>query len=110
MKKLLTILLMFFLVTSGIGQTTSPKEFYQERAKRQRSTATVMAVAGTAALGLGLLIGNRTESTFDDAAVGAIVGAVGVLTMLGSIPVYIASGINRRKAVDVTVSTGKSIC
>ena len=107
MKKIITAILALGLLSSFTGQTTSRSEYFLARSKQQRSTATIMAIAGASAVGIGLLIGNREESSFDDAAVGAVVGGIGVLTMLGSIPVFIASGLNKRKAVDVTVGTGR---
>ena len=58
-----------------------------------------MLIGGAALIGAGFLIGDRKESSFDDAATGAILGGVGVLLMVGSLPVFIASSKNKRKAV-----------
>jgi len=61
-----------------------------------------MLIGGGALIGAGFLIGDRKESSFDDAATGAIMGGVGVLLMIGSVPVFIASSKNKRKALSLS--------
>lgn len=74
------------------------KTYYQAKSKRQKSAAFALLIGGGVAIGVGMLIGNTSESTFDDAATGVIIGGVGVLAMFGSIPLFLASGKNKRKA------------
>lgn len=50
----------------------------------------------------GLLIGNRQESSFDNAATGAVFAGIGVLSAIGSIPLFIASKRNKRKAMNAS--------
>ncbi|MEJ7681312.1 MAG: hypothetical protein WKG06_26375 [Segetibacter sp.] len=47
-------------------------------------------------MGTGFLIGNRKEASFGDAATGGVIGAIGVLSAIGSIPLFIASTKNKR--------------
>lgn len=68
------------------------------KSKKQKSGAWTLLVGGTAFVGLGFLIGNRNNSSFGEAGAGVILGGLGVLSTIGSIPLFIASGRNKRKA------------
>ena len=58
---------------------------------------------GSALIITSLLIGNRKESSFGDAGTGAIIGITGFLAATaGSIPLFIASSRNKRKAEHAT--------
>ena len=81
------------------------KEYYLQRSKNQKTAGMALLIGGGVAIGAGLLIGNSSESSFDDAATGAVIGGVGVLAMLGSIPLFIASGKNKRKAARMVGTT-----
>jgi len=103
MKKYTTsILLLLFAISVFSQEVVKNKEYYSEKSKRQRSGARVMLIGGAALIGTGFLIGDRKESSFDDAATGAVLGGVGMLLMIGSIPVFIASGKNKRKAASLS--------
>jgi hypothetical protein len=105
MKKIMTFVLV--LLTSGtlFSQSTpaSPeRQNHFKKSKNQKTVAWILLAGGVALTGTGFLIGDRTESTFDDAATGAIIGGIGVLATIGSIPLFIASGRNKRKGMAVT--------
>ena len=72
---------------------------YALKSKNQKSGAWVLLGGGTALIAGGLLIGNRKESSFDDASLGAVIGGLGVISALGSIPLFLASGRNKRRAI-----------
>ena len=100
MKKHFSTILLLFLAFSVFSQEiVKNREYFSAKSKRQRSGGGVMLIGGAALIGAGFLIGDRKESSFDDAATGAILGGVGVLLMVGSVPVFIASSKNKRKAV-----------
>jgi hypothetical protein len=105
MKKYFTaILLLLFSVSVFSQEVVKNKEYYSAKSKKQKTTGWVMLGGGAALIGAGFLIGNRAESSFDDAATGGLLGGVGVLLMLGSIPVFIASGKSKRKAASLSLS------
>ena len=107
MKKVIVYAMFLFMTTSAFSQQTNPsqpltRQDYLTKSKNQKTGAWVLLGGGAVLIGTGLLIGNREESSFDDAATGAVVGVVGVLSLIGSIPLFIASGRNKRKAINVS--------
>jgi hypothetical protein len=76
--------------------------YFLNKSKSQKSGGWSLLGAGTGLVLVGLLIGNRESSSFDDAATGAILGGLGVVSALGSIPLFIASGKNKRKAANAS--------
>src|SRR5687768_3952317 len=107
MKQTLIILIMLLIALQTFSQDTDSlrSNFRKDlllKSKNQKSGAWVLLGGGSALIAGGLLLGNRKESSFDDAATGVIIGAVGVLSALGSIPLFLASGRNKR------ISTGSA--
>ena len=92
----------------SFGQQILPqkgtKEYYSQRSKNQKSAARVLLIGGPILIGTGFLIGDRKESTFDDAAMGAFVGGIGVMACIGSIPLFIASARNANKARAISLN------
>ncbi|MBL0129823.1 MAG: hypothetical protein IPP43_00795 [Chitinophagaceae bacterium] len=85
-----------------ITNTTSiTKTDYLQKSKNQNTTAWVLLVGGATFILAGDLIGNSKESTFGDAGTGVIMAGLGVLSMIGSVPLFIASGKNKRKAISM---------
>ena len=103
MKRCLTTTLLLLFAASVFSQEViKNKEYYSAKSKRQKSGAKVMLIGGAVLVGAGFLIGDRKESSFDDAATGAILGGIGVLMMIGSVPVFIGSAKNNRKAASLS--------
>lgn len=99
MKKTILFLIILTMTLQLFSQEiVKDRNYYQAKSKRQKSAAFALLIGGSVAIGTGLLIGNSNESTFDDAATGAIIGGLGVLSMIGSVPLFLASGKNKRKA------------
>lgn len=95
--------MMFLLLAStsfsqAIPAPPNSQEFYLQKSKNQNSGAKVLLIGGAALIGGGLLIGDSKESTFSDAATGALIGAVGTLSCIGSIPLFIAANKNKNLA------------
>jgi hypothetical protein len=53
-------------------------------------------------IGTGFLIGDRKESSFSDAGTGVVIGGIGFLATIGSIPLFIASGKNKRRGMNLS--------
>jgi hypothetical protein len=98
---------MLLLVAQTLGQKLpehqpGSRENFLNKSKSQKSGSWSLLGAGTGLVLVGLLIGNRESSSFDDAATGVILGGLGVVSALGSIPLFIASGKNKRKAANAS--------
>ena len=99
---IICIMLLIFTTSSFCQQTNSLQTFtredYLNKSKHQKIAAWVLLGGGSALIITGVLIGSGGEVSFDAAATAAVVGGVGVLSALGSIPLFIASAKNKRKA------------
>lgn len=109
MKKIMIYFLLLAMPAASFCQKTNDsvpavKTDYLTKSKNQKSAAWVLLGGGTALIGAGFLIGDSKNSTFDDAATGAILGGIGVLSAIGSIPLFIASGKNKRKALNMSAN------
>jgi len=107
MKKTITYFLLLALPAVSFCQKTNDtvpvvKTDYLVKSKNQKTAAWVLLGGGTALIGLGFLIGDSKNATFDDAGTGVVLGSIGFLSAVGSIPLFIASGKNKRKAVKAT--------
>lgn len=104
MKQILLSMIMLLMLQQTFSQykdtvRTQAAPDFALKSKNQKSTAWVLLGGGTALVAGGLLLGNRNASSFDDAATGAIIGGLGVISALGSIPLFLASGRNHRRAI-----------
>jgi hypothetical protein len=109
MKKIVVLTMLLFTVTSSFCQKTNAgepltRQDYLVKSKNQKTAAWVLLGGGAVLIGAGLLIGDRKESSFDDAATGGIIGIAGALSIITSIPLFIASGRNKRKAMSVSAN------
>jgi len=107
MKKTITYFLLLALPMSCFCQKTndsvpSIKADYLVKSKNQKTAAWVLLGGGVALMGAGYLIGDSKNASFDDAGTGVVLGGIGFLSTIGSIPLFIASGKNKRKAMKAT--------
>ncbi len=121
MKKIIfgTILIAFAAVS--FAQQSAPKQAliqtdYLQKSKKQKKTAMIFLGGGAALIVASLVIpqgeptgfqidpitGGFYEGHKNDGIKGAL-GLTGVVSMLGSIPFFIASGKNKRKARQASV-------
>jgi hypothetical protein len=103
MKKIIVFMMLLVLSAASFSQpTTNPattaKTDYLQKSKNQKKTAWIMLGGGASFILLGDLIGNSKSSSFGDAGTGFVVAGIGALSMLGSIPLFIASTKNKKKA------------
>lgn len=111
MKKSIVFIVALAATCSSFSQQTQPdtvkygtKDYYLQKSKRQKTGAWVLLIGGTALMGTGLLIADSKNATFDQAGTGAIMIGLGFLADLGSIPLFIASSKNKKRAVKASVS------
>ena len=102
------LLVLVLPVTSFCQKTNDSipvlKTDYLQKSKNQKTAGWVLVGGGTALIVTGFIVGNSENSTFDDAATGATLAGIGVLSALGSIPLFIASGKNKKKAANMTTN------
>ena len=116
MKKLLLVLLTMSYLTDSKGQAEKQslmtKADYLKKSKNQSTAAWVLAGGGVVMVTAGAIIGlndateaigsiftGETEKTSD---AGPILFFTGAAAMVGSIPLFIASSRNKRKANDMS--------
>ena len=111
MKKILVLITALMAVNSLFSQQTlkdsvqhGTKDYYLQKSKRQKSGAWALLIGGTALMGAGLLIGDNKNADFDQAGTGAVMFGIGFLADLGSIPLFIASSKNKRRAIKASAS------
>lgn len=71
---------------------------YLQKSKNQQTAAWILLGGGAALIGTGFIVGDGKNSSFDDAALGAVFAGIGLISTISSIPLFIASGKNKRKA------------
>ncbi len=115
MKQVIILTLLFAIVIVSFAQPAVPKhspEYYTTKSKNQKKVANIMLIGGAACTAIGILIpkGEVTDPGFifttqykNDGIRGTF-GGVGILSMLSSIPFYLLSAKNKRKANAATVS------
>jgi len=101
MKKLLLIVVIAMISFAGYSQTEKQdfsKDYYLEKSKRQGTAGWVLLGAGTA-MGIGgIIIMDQGDIFSADFEAGAVLVLVGAASGLASIPFFISSGRNSRKA------------
>lgn len=107
MKKIIVFPLLLLLSAASFSQQKSPsptltKQDYLKKSKNQKTAAWVLLGGGAVLAGAGFLIGDSKESSFNDASTGAVIGGIGVLSMIGSIPLFIASAKNKKRGMSAS--------
>ncbi len=117
MKKIIVIIMLLTLSAASFSQHVIPshdltKQDYLQKSKKQNTAAWILLGAGTALLTTGIVIpkGDVTgfslyplENTYKNDGVKTAFSLTGFTAMLGSIPLIIASGKNRRKATKLSI-------
>ena len=125
MKKLILYALVFAIPALSFAQSTENnvpaiKTDYLKKSKNQKTAAWVLLSGGFALSATGIVI--ATANASEDLSYGlggflvgepapqnsytaeSILLVTGTVAMLGSIPLFIASGKNKRKAMNITTS------
>lgn len=109
MKKIILAIAMFAAaVTTSFAQATpdvKTKEDYLRKSRHQKTAAWILLGGGALLTGIGIAAGTSSILDYaqgnDDAnnTAANVVGYTGIAAMLGSIPLFIVAGSNKRKAV-----------
>lgn len=113
MRSIFLILLLTVFVLQSTSQTTTPltKEDYLRKSKKQKTAALVMLIGGAVAttIGVGVALGGGLDCAWGDPNCGKnqtladILIYSGSAAILGSIPLFIAAGRNKKKAMSLSV-------
>ncbi|MFC0775042.1 hypothetical protein [Terrimonas alba] len=107
MKKILVITLTFIIGNSVFGQQTEPalaltKQDYLQKSKNQKTAAWIM-LGGGAVMSTGAIIW-AVNNLFEPDQGESVLFFAGLGSMAGSIPLFIASGRNKRKAATISLN------
>lgn len=107
MKKIGISMMLLIAFANGLAQTTLSKEDYLRKSDVQKKTGWTMLACGTTLIIVGALVGGGSDSgemgygsSFDT---GALLFGLGLATDLASIPVFISSASNARKAATISL-------
>ncbi len=114
MKIFCLIFLFTFTVGSCFGQatkSTNTKNDYLKKSRNQKTAAWVLLGGGfvVTMVGVGVASNNFWEDiiTGKESARGTGAAITGLALMAGSVPLFIASGKNRRKAFSLSIKNEK---
>ena len=104
--KTIRLLLALILVSSVlVGQTKEfSKDYFLQKSKKQKTTAWILLGGGTAiAVGGFATFDSSWDSGSDSTTdIAGVIGTVGFLTSLASIPYFISAGKNKKTAMSIT--------
>jgi drug/metabolite transporter (DMT)-like permease len=106
MRKLFICTILLLMITSSFSQQTNPnqspiRQDYLKKSKSQKTTAWVLLGGGfVVAVGASILDASSDWSKSETPYLVAI--GTGSASMLASIPLFIASGRNKRKAMNAS--------
>ena len=112
MKNIVCFLTLLLFVLGSFSQTPAPsKDYYLKKSKTQKTVGWVMIGGGVVMTTISILIPYKQSDnpfdylTYSNASGGAailLLGGIG--TALGSIPFFISSAKNKRKAASIVIS------
>jgi hypothetical protein len=110
MKYALLIIAMLWLTSIGVAQQNHPqykysREEYLKKSKNNKRVGWILLGVGAATTATGLIIASTApddEFLPDEIFSGGIAMGVGLLSMAGSVPFFIVSGSQARKAATMT--------
>ncbi len=116
MKKIIISLLLLITSVVMFSQQSNPasvltKQDYLQKSKNQKTAAWILLGGGTAVMITGIIVYNNDVTNEQDpvgafvksyTSTGLIITAIGSLAAAGSIPLFIASGKSKRKAMSLS--------
>ena len=106
MKKIIIYAMLLFVTANALGQQINPnqpltRQDYLKKSKTQKKTAWILLGGGAAvAIGASILAVSSDWSKSETPYLVAL--SIGCASMLGSIPLFIASKRNKRKAMNAS--------
>ena len=107
MKPIILLVSCLLLVNQVFSQMKT-KEYFLEKSKKQKTTAWILLGAGAGAIITGAIMDNSHKGE-EQSFTGGFVEIGGIISTLTGIPFLISSLINKRRAIKLTINTGKII-
>ena len=120
MKKLIFLIALFSILTKAFNQQNEAKKMevtkqeYLKKSKSQIITGTILLSGGAILIGAGLstILENGIVNLFEQDAKknnsGEVLTVLGIISIGGSIPLFISAGKNKRKAISLSVKNQPS--
>lgn len=117
MKKIILFIMLLIMSAASFSQETKPspaltKQDYLLKSKHQKTAAWVLLGGGLALTVTGIIVYSNYVTSANDpftllaransGGAGGVLTAIGVLAMGGSIPLFLASGKNKKRAMSVS--------
>lgn len=109
MKKILIFLMLLLFTVRVFGQeipsTEFSKDYYLEKSKKQKTTGWVMLASGAVLTIVGVIGFSDTfmeEDSYTTTDIYGVMAVGGPLICLGSIPFFVSSGNNAKKAATLS--------
>jgi len=107
MKQIIICAIMIAIASQALCQQTNPaqpsiQKDFLKKSKNLKGAALALLGGGSALIIGGLLIGNRKESTYNEVYAGVFMIGLGIVSASGSIPLFIGSARNKRRAKAAT--------
>ena len=108
MKKLFAFMLLMSVTGTSLCQQIKSSrqltfEEYLTKSKNQKAAARTLLIGGGVLFVVPVLIAIPGTVSFDTMDALLVVAGVGIVASLSSIPLFIASGRNKRKSMDPTL-------
>ena len=92
MKKVFIVLAFLASAVKMFSQEqVNDRDYYLSKSKEARTEAHIFLIAGTALIGLGSIISGRKNASSGAAETGIVIEGAGLISILSSIPLLIAS-------------------
>ncbi len=105
MNKIFLLVAVLVLTVKSFSQVEQnaahSKDYYLQKSKTQKTIGWVLLGAGTATLVGGLIKASGTSNDLGDIGDGVVPALIGLGADLASIPFFISSGKNKRRAASV---------
>ncbi len=105
MKKII-LLASCFLSRNFIFSQAKAKEYFLERSKKQKTTAWILLATGSAAIITGAIIDSNIDNEVQSFT-GGFIEVGGIICTLTSIPFFISSSKNKKRAATLTINNQK---
>ena len=117
MRTLLTILAVLSVISLSAQATTETREYYLNKSKNQKTAGYILAGGGGALIIAGIIVGDGDNNNNDPNELdfgpnfdfGMWLVGGGVVSALASIPLFIGSSNNAKKAATISISHQKII-